>query len=327
MTWVAVAVGGASIVGGLISGNASENAAQTQANASNAATQAQLQMWQQTRADMAPWMQAGNQGLNALLYGMGIMPQMPQSAAAPGAAPPAAAPGAPAGAPTPGAAPSPSDPGYGRYIDPVDFGGGGTALSIYSPAAAGATAAPAGAAPAGAAPGGPYAPPAGLGFGDLTRQFTMADFAQSPGYSFQMSQGIDAINNSAAAGGVTGNTLKQLDTFGQGLANQDYWNAYNAFTNRQQTLLGDFSGISSTGANAAAGLGGIGTQVGSGIGSNLIGAGNARAAGQVGMAGAVAGGVNGGLTNWLLASQMQQPGGYQQTPYTPVGLNYQGDGW
>src|SRR5260221_191004 len=48
-------------------------------------------------------------------------------------------------------------------------------------------------------------------------------FQGSPGFDFAKQQGIEAITNSAAArGGVQGgNTLKALDTFGTGLANQD----------------------------------------------------------------------------------------------------------
>lgn len=61
--------------------------------------------------------------------------------------------------------------------------------------------------------------------------FTREQFQSSPGYEFQKQQGIDAIQNSAVgkAGTLSGNTLKALDTFGTGLANQDWWNAYNKY--------------------------------------------------------------------------------------------------
>lgn len=117
----------------------------------------------------------------------------------------------------------------------------------------------------------------------LLRQFTASDFTKSPGYDFQMKQGIDAIQNSAAAkGGVfSGNTLKSLDTFGQGLANQDWWNAYNAFTGNQNRTLSTLGGLANNGQNAAGNLGSIGTATANNIGSNLIQGGNAQAAGIV----------------------------------------------
>ena len=66
-----------------------------------------------------------------------------------------------------------------------------------------------------------------------------AQFQQSPGYAWQLGQGIDAIQNSAQGqtGGLSGNTLKALTTYGQGLANQDYYNWLdNATSNYWNTL-------------------------------------------------------------------------------------------
>lgn len=64
----AAAIGGSA----LVSGMAANKAAKAQANAANQATGAQMAMFNQTRQDNMPWMQAGQGGLNALmqLYGM-----------------------------------------------------------------------------------------------------------------------------------------------------------------------------------------------------------------------------------------------------------------
>ncbi len=56
-----------------------------------------------------------------------------------------------------------------------------------------------------------------------TTPFTPRDpsqIAQDPAYQFQLGQGTQAINRSAAARGtlLTGGTLKSLDQYGQGLA-------------------------------------------------------------------------------------------------------------
>lgn len=128
----------------------------------------------------------------------------------------------------------------------------------------------------------------------LTAPFTAADYQQSPGYSFQMGQGVQAVQNSAsAAGGIGGgNTLKALTTFGQGLANSDYQQALTNYMNQQQQTFGMYNTLAQSGQNAAANLGGIANSVGNQVGGNTIGAGNALAAGTVGAANATTGGIN-----------------------------------
>jgi hypothetical protein len=58
---------------------------------------------------------------------------------------------------------------------------------------------------------------------------TAAQAAATPGYQFQLAQGEQAINNSAAARGMlqSGGTAKGLDQFATGLASTNYQNAYN----------------------------------------------------------------------------------------------------
>lgn len=201
MPWGAAIAAGGAIVGGLISSDASTSAANTQANAANQATAAQLQMFDQTRKDLAPYMQQGQIGLD----------QLNKLIANPNSV---------------------------------------TTL---------------------------------------------------PGYQFQLQQGQDAILNGAAAGGLTGNTLKALSQYGQGLASNYYNTAYSQ----------DLS-LANLGQTSAAGVGNIGTSVANSIGQNTIGAGNALAAGQVGSANAINTGINNGLQNWLLASALQ---GGQGSPY------------
>jgi hypothetical protein len=108
-------------------------------------------------------------------------------------------------------------------------------------------------------------------------------FQQSPGYQWQMDQGLTAVENSAAAkGGLSGgNTLKALQSYGTGLANQDWYN-----------YLGQLGGLSASGQNAAANLGGIATTTGQGIGNSLITAGNAQAGGIAGSTNALTGAIN-----------------------------------
>lgn len=159
----------------------------------------------------------------------------------------------------------------------------------------------------GAGPGGAYDPNA-----PLSKPFTIADFQSSPGYQFQMQQGIDAIQNSASARGgvVSGNALRELNTYGQGVANQDWWNAYNAYVQRQNNTFSRLSSLVGSGQNAAANLGGFGQSFTQQAGANMIGAGNAQAGGIVGQAGAISGGLNNlaGIGAYLY-NQNNQPAG------------------
>lgn len=202
---------GASIFGSLNASNASQQAAQTQANAAGQANQITQQMFDTTQANLSPFLQAGTNALPILQKQMGI------------------------------------------------------------------------------GPGGQFNPNA-----PLVQPFTQAQFQSSPGYAFQQQQGIDAIQNSAAARGgvVSGNTLKDLQTFGTGLANQDWWNAYNAYTQNQQRQFGNLNTIVGSGQNAGAQLGAFSGSTAGQLGGNLIGAGNALAAGTVGSVNAITGGVN-----------------------------------
>lgn len=64
--------GGAGIIGGIIQGDATSSAAQTQVDAANRAAENQMAMYQQNRADLAPWRKAGGAALDQLSYLMGL---------------------------------------------------------------------------------------------------------------------------------------------------------------------------------------------------------------------------------------------------------------
>jgi hypothetical protein len=66
MSGVATAIAGSAIVGGLLSSNAAKSAAQTQANAANAANAQQWAMFQQQQANQQPWLDAGKGALGQL---------------------------------------------------------------------------------------------------------------------------------------------------------------------------------------------------------------------------------------------------------------------
>lgn len=66
MSWVAVAIGGASLVGGLMGADASRHAANTQADATKQASLIEQQQFNQTQQNLAPWLQQGQTSLAQL---------------------------------------------------------------------------------------------------------------------------------------------------------------------------------------------------------------------------------------------------------------------
>jgi hypothetical protein len=58
-------------------------------------------------------------------------------------------------------------------------------------------------------------------------------FQSSPGYTFALNQGLDAVNRKASASGLldSGNTLMALNDYAKGMANQDYSNWQSNLTN------------------------------------------------------------------------------------------------
>lgn len=81
-------------------------------------------------------------------------------------------------------------------------------------------------------------------------------YKQSPGFQWQMGQGINAANNAAAAGGMIGSPQhqQQAATMAEGLANQDFQNYMNSVTGLYGTGLQGMQGISNTGYGASTGL-------------------------------------------------------------------------
>lgn len=63
MSWVAVGVGTASLIGGAVSANGAKKAAQAGRAGADAATAEQRRQYDQNRTDLMPWMLAGNSAL------------------------------------------------------------------------------------------------------------------------------------------------------------------------------------------------------------------------------------------------------------------------
>lgn len=99
MSWAAVVVGGATLVGSYMAADAAGDAADQQQAGAREANELQRQQFEQTRADAMPWQSSGVDALNMLRQRMGLPPVVNAN---PGGVPAA---GSPGGAPAPAAAP------------------------------------------------------------------------------------------------------------------------------------------------------------------------------------------------------------------------------
>lgn len=144
--------------------------------------------------------------------------------------------------------------------------------------------------------------PGGNGTGSLNAPFTAAQYQASPGYDYQMQQGIQAAHNGAsAAGGIGGNQLMALNAQGQGLADSNYQQAYKNYVANQLQNYNMLNGQVNTGLSATNALAGVNTTNTSQVNSALAGLGNASSAAATGTANAASAGVN-SLAQFLASS-------------------------
>jgi hypothetical protein len=130
-----------------------------------------------------------------------------------------------------------------------------------------------------------------------TAEFGMDKFTADPGYAFRMSEGMKALERSAAARGglLSGATLKGTQRYGQDLASQEYQNAFNRYQAERAGTLNPYQALAGTAQTSANTLTNAAGNLGQQLGSNIIGAGNAQAAGQIGQANAIVGGLGQGI--------------------------------
>lgn len=144
----------------------------------------------------------------------------------------------------------------------------------------------------------PYSNAAGSSAGGQTAiNNSLANFTNTPDYSFAFSQGQRAADAASAAAGQnpssTGAGIKNDITFGQGLATQQFGNYFNRLL--QLSQLGGQSANSLLSGSLQAGQ----TQ-----GNTVQAQGQAQASGTVGGINALTGSVGSGISNYLLASKL-----------------------
>lgn len=164
---------------------------------------------------------------------------------------------------------------------------------------------------------------------------TAAQAEQTPGYQFQLGQGEQALQNSAAGQGslLSGRTLADLNNYAQGVASTNYQNvfnnsltqyqqAYQSFLNNQNNQYSRLLGVSGQGLQAAQGAGGLISGIGGDIASLYGQQGAAQAQGTIGAANAYGGilpGIGSSLTNSFLLSSLLG-GGNSAAPTSTLGF-------
>jgi hypothetical protein len=119
--------------------------------------------------------------------------------------------------------------------------------------------------------------------------FGMDQFQQDPGYAFRMSEGMKALERSAAARGglLSGGMLRGAQRYGQDLASQEYMNAFNRYQAERNARLNPLQSLAGVGQTATNQLGQAGQAMASNVGQALGAAGQARASGYIGGANAL----------------------------------------
>jgi hypothetical protein len=145
-----------------------------------------------------------------------------------------------------------------------------------------------------------YGDPNASDYGSLTDPFDVEQFYkyQDPGYWFRLQQGTQGLRNAAAAdsGALSGAALKDLLTYNQDMASQEYTNAFNRDQTQKGNIFSRLLSVAQLGQNAAAGVGSQGTQLAGNAGQQVYNAGSASGAGIVGAGNALA---QGAQNYWL----------------------------
>lgn len=329
MTWGLVATVGGSLIGGMMSSDASQSAANTQAASADKATALQREIYQNQVALNDPYRQMGLGAGNRLMTLLGLQggPSAPNLDG-----------GSSGGALTRDQIRAQLLPKYSTAAisgEPI-YNGEGSPL-IYpnaSPASvdeAGLNAAidqqMAGQSQNQSTVNGNTSDPA---YGSLMKDFSMADYQADPGYQFRLDQGNRALMMSAAARGglLSGAALKDAMAYNSGQASQEYQNAFDRFqVNRSNKLnpLQSLMGVGQTGTGAITNAAG---NYGTNAGNNIIGAGNALASGRIGSANAWNSAMGQGISSYQQNQLMNNlfPNGGGNSSYGNESWRTQGNG-
>lgn len=297
--WIEAAImGGSMLVGAFMQSKTAGRAAGAQTQAANKAAEVQLEMYYQTRTDLAPWREAGQWAL-----------------------------GQPSG-PAPTRPPSRGDFEFNEtdYLEmnPDVAASAMTARGHYERYGKAEGRMPsyeAQDAITGFVPAEPGAPPQeGTGLMGMIERGP-GEYEESPYYNFLLEEGTRGLERGAAARGgqLSGAEGKALTEYGQNLASTDYGN----WLNRYYQSLGPYQSLAGVGQTAATSTAQAGMQAAGGQANALLAGGQAQAAGIMGRYAPYGNLLNWGgnqLMNYYMMNQLNQPGG------SPAGMGSGGFG-
>lgn len=288
------ALGG--IVGGVLGGNSAEDAADAQAAAAGQSLKLQKDMYDQTRADLAPYRDVGNAGWYKLAQLMGLYNPNATSSSSTvlGGSVPATTATTNAqgqqilkGAGGEITVLAERDDGrkriktpYGTFwvdADGMPRGNRANKAETWFIAQGGLNGFSNASATSNSGTVQDQTPPSD--FGSLLQKFDNSTFEKDPGYQFRMDEGNKALNNSLAAKGglLSGAAAKAATRYNQDYASNEYNQAYGRFNADQTNLYNRLMGFADKGQSAAAGSAGANNQYANAATDLYTGIGSAKA--------------------------------------------------
>jgi hypothetical protein len=148
--------------------------------------------------------------------------------------------------------------------------------------------------------------------------FGLEQFQADPGYGFRLKEGLRALENSAAARGglLSGNAMRGITRFGQGLASEEFDKAFNRYQAGFASKLNPLQALAGVGQTSANTLSNAAGQYGQSMAQNAATMGNIRASGYIGQANALTGALGQGV-NYYQNQQMMNRF-FPQQQQTPV---------
>jgi len=123
-----------------------------------------------------------------------------------------------------------------------------------------------------------------------------------------MGQDEEMRQANLGGGALSGNALAGLQDYTQGQASQEYGNAFNRYQTQRGNIYNTLASIAGLGQTSLGQTGNQSVAAGANIGNAISNAGSAQAAGQIGSANAISGGLTGGANGYML-SQLLKPQG------------------
>jgi hypothetical protein len=156
------------------------------------------------------------------------------------------------------------------------------------------------------------------GYGSAMTPFSQTDFTADPGYAFRLSEGMKALEGSAAARGLlkSGGTIAGGQRYAQNLASQEYQNAFNRYYDERNAMIRPLEALRGSAQTTAESMGGAASTYGANAGNLMMGAANAAAAGRVGSANAFSNALGQGAS--IFGNYLAQPSTGGFNPYAAI---------